>query len=59
MNLKMRLKRVLGRMDLERKLDIAVRVLMVLEWLLCQYRTGVEGVRTYGYLHLLDPVVAL
>jgi hypothetical protein len=46
-------------MDLERKLGIAVEVLVVLGLLICQSWTGVEGVRTYGYPRLLGPVVAL
>jgi len=59
MSLKRKLTRVWVRMDLETMLGIAVEVLVVLELLICQYRTGAEGEMTYEYPHLLDPAAAL
>jgi hypothetical protein len=59
MSWKRKLKRVLVKMDWERKLGTVVEVLVVLGLLVCQYRIGVEGVKTHGYPHPLDPAVAL
>ena len=59
MSLKRKLTRVWVTMDLETMLGIAVAVQVVLELLVCQYRTGAEGEITYEYPHLLDPAAAL